>query len=387
MPKDIRNWIQTQLFDQVPVNICVIDRNFQIVEANQKFFETYGNDCEGHLCYWIYKGRNTPCERCAAVSTFTDGEIRIREEQGVLRDGQEIDYLVHMVPLTTVEGKIAYIVEMSTDITELKALEQENLEVERLAAVGHTVAGIAHGIKNVLTGLEGGVYVVGSGIQRGDPERIVEGWRMLDENIARISAFVKEFLAFARGRIPQVRPTDPNEPARKVVVLFRDKAALSGIELRANLQENIPPANIDPEGIHSCLANLVSNAVDACIMSDQIRQYVVTLSSHDEEETLIYEISDNGCGMDYDISRKVFTSFFSTKGMAQGTGLGLLTTKKIVHEHGGEISFDSTEGEGSVFRIKLPRSRLPNPTMNEVETGQSLNSKCPRGKGSTNGAT
>ena len=69
-------------------------------------------------------------------------------------------------------------------------------------------------------------------------------------------------------------------------------------------------------------------------------------------------MADTGCGMDYEVKRKVFTTFFSTKGLG-GTGLGLLVTRKIVHEHGGRIEVESTPGQGSVFRIDLPRERLP----------------------------
>ena len=78
--------------------------------------------------------------------------------------------------------------------------------------------------------------------------------------------------------------------------------------------------------------------------------------------------ADNGLGMDYEISKKVFSKFFTTKGSDRGTGLGLLTTKRMVHQHGGHISFTSTEGEGSVFRIELPRDTLPVPESAEVPT-------------------
>jgi signal transduction histidine kinase len=65
--------------------------------------------------------------------------------------------------------------------------------------------------------------------------------------------------------------------------------------------------------------------------------------------------------MDYEVKKKIFTSFFTTKGSGQGTGLGLLTTRKIVHEHGGKVFFESTLGKGSVFRLEFPRNRLPRP--------------------------
>jgi signal transduction histidine kinase len=121
------------------------------------------------------------------------------------------------------------------------------------------------------------------------------------------------------------------------------------------------PLPMDHEGIHTCLANLVSNAIDACLVSETQREFVVTVSSRTENDTLVYEVADNGRGMDYEISKKVFSKFFTTKGSDRGTGLGLLTTKRMVHQHGGHISFTSTEGEGSTFRIELPREALPKP--------------------------
>jgi len=357
---EIKKWIQTQLFDTVPVNICVIDRNFRIVEANDWFTMKYGS-WKNRYCYSVYKGRSERCRHCGAVKTFADGRVRVREEQGQVKDGENVQYLVHLVPIVQPDGEIRHVIEMSTDITDVKRLEREKREAERLAAVGETVAGIAHGIKNVLMGLEGGIYVFNSGLETGDEERLSQGWDMVEGNITRISRFVREFLDFARGRLPEVSIVDPNQPARKVVELFRQKAAMEGVELVEDLQNKIPQAYLDEEGIHACLTNLVSNAIHACTVSDEKRDYQVTLSSRDDGATLAYEVSDNGCGMDYEISRKIFSSFFSTKGSGEGTGLGLLTTKKIIHQHGGKVSFVTEEGTGSAFRIELPRSDLPDP--------------------------
>ncbi|MFH1742494.1 MAG: PAS domain-containing protein [bacterium] len=244
------------------------------------------------------------------------------------------------------------------DLRKMKQLEHEKLEAERLAAVGQTVAGLAHGIKNVLMGLDGGMYVVNSGMRHDDKELTRQGWEMLQSNIERITAYVKDFLGFAKGHKPVVKSVDPNRMAGEVVDLYKDMADQAGIHLTAELQEGIEKANLDPEGIHTCLANLVSNAIDACEMSDKTDSKV-TLKTFERADALIYEVSDNGCGMDYEIKQKVFTTFFSTKESSRGTGLGLLVTRRITQEHGGKVTLESSEGEGSVFRLEFPRNRLP----------------------------
>lgn len=357
---EIQEWLRAHLFDQVPIAISIIDRDYSIVDANPRFEQAYGQ-WKGRPCYEVYKDRKDPCPDCAATMTFEDGKIRIREEKGRIESGNPMDYLVHMVPIRGPLGKIRFIVEMSTDITQVKRLEAEKLEAERLAAVGETVAGIAHGIKNVLMGLEGGMYAVNTGIELADDARIARGWVTLEENVERISEFVKEFLDFAKGRKTTVSMVDPNLPAQEVASLFRERAAQGGVRLEVDLQEGLAEAALDKDAIHTCLSNLVSNAIDACMVAEQTREFVVTLSSREVEGVLIYEVADNGLGMDYEISKKVFSKFFTTKGSDRGTGLGLLTTKRMIHQHGGQISFSSTEGEGSVFRIELPRARLPVP--------------------------
>ena len=358
--ENIRNWMHTRLWYQVPISISVIDRDYKIVEANPHFARSYG-DWQDRSCHEVYKGLSQRCANCAASKTFADGLVREREELGVIRNGKQTHYLVHMIPLIGEAGRISHIVEMSTDITGVKLLEQEKLDAERMAAVGQTVAGLAHGVKNLLMGIDGGMYMLESGIERGDPNRLVNGWGMLKKDMARMTSFVKEFLEFAKGRTREVRPVDPNQPAREVVSLFRDTAKLKGIEISTNLREGIPEAQMDKEGIHTCLVNLVSNALDACEVSDKPNRHVM-LSTSDQEGTLIYKVADDGVGMDYEIRKKIFSSFFSTKATGKGTGLGLLTTRKIVQEHGGRVSFDSTEGAGSVFRLEFPRDRLPSPS-------------------------
>jgi PAS domain S-box-containing protein len=244
------------------------------------------------------------------------------------------------------------------DLTHIKKLEKEKLEVERLAAVGQTVAGLAHGVKNLINALEGGMYLLKSGIDKNRMDRVSSGMDMLIRNIERVSMFVKEFLAFSKGREIRVKMEDPAAIAHDVVELYAGQAAQHGVELRYESPGSVSSAPMDFEGIHECLTNLVGNAIDACDMSDKKKGRFVAVRIAEKNDAIVFEVHDNGIGMDYDVKQKVFTNFFTTKGLS-GAGLGLLTTKKIVQEHGGSITFTSEPGEGSTFSIHLPRKRLP----------------------------
>ncbi len=242
------------------------------------------------------------------------------------------------------------------DLRELKHLEQEKLDAERLAAVGQTVAGLAHTIKNLLMGLEGGMYMMDSGFSRSDATRITTGWEILQRNFEKTTTLVKDFLAFAKGRIPELRPTDPNSLARDIVNLYVEAARLQGVELSLEAGPEVKPASLDPQGMETCITNLLSNGIDAAGMRPEKGGKVV-LRTREDGNTLVFEVVDNGDGMDWEVQGKVFTTFFTTKG-TKGTGLGLLTTRKIVQEHGGRLDMESTPGQGSTFRIRLPRERL-----------------------------
>jgi PAS domain S-box-containing protein len=347
--------------------IVVTDAEQRVVLMNKAAEELWGVRRENAL------GRKVPRQLVPAPlrrrrADGDDEAILLHEQTITSAAGEEIP--VRLVGMTLQDqGKPIGGAVIAQDLREIKELERQKLAAERLAAVGQTVAGLAHGIKNVLMGLEGGMYAFQSGMTRGDNQRMLQGWHMLEDNIARITSFVKEFLEFARGREITVRPIDPNETARQVIALFRDKAALEGITIHGDLQDGIPYAPMDEEGIHTCLVNLVSNALDACEISDQPERRVL-VRTRDREGVLVFEVADNGVGIDYEIKKKVFTTFFSTKKVGKGTGLGLLTTSKIVQEHGGKVSFESTEGKGSLFRLQFPRERLPSPAESVIPPGR-----------------
>lgn len=251
------------------------------------------------------------------------------------------------------------------DLRKIRQLEKEKIDAERLAAVGQTVAGLAHGIKNILTGLEGGMYVFRGGLEKSDQSRIDRGWEMLERNIDRVTILARSLLSFSKGDPPAVSMVDPVKLALEVVDLYADAAHKAKVELELDAPEPVDWAPMDREGMHSCLANLVSNAIDACQMGDK-PNCKVTVRCREEGDTLLYEVADEGCGMNYEIKKKVFTNFFTTKG-AVGTGIGLLITRKIVQEHGGTITFESAPEKGTLFRLLFRRDRLPLPSDDDSE--------------------
>ncbi|MGD9200439.1 MAG: ATP-binding protein [Chitinispirillia bacterium] len=351
----------TILFEQVPCYIAVLDSNLKIVRANNKLRQTFGI-CLGKYCYEVYKKRDRKCDNCPAIKTLKDGKEHTATHVGISREGKETHYAVISSPLHKGNIRGDQVIEILTDITDIKMLEKEKITAERLAAVGQTVAGLSHSVKNILMGVEGGMYMVGSGIKKDDRQIIAEGWDMLKRNISKVSSLVKDFLSFSKGRKPDTQLVDPNDLVNDIYNLYKDTAKKIGVNLERNPRKNIDPAQLDPDGIHTCLTNLVSNAIDACQMSSK-DFCTVKLDVYDKDHILVFDVSDDGCGLDYSIKEKVFTTFFTTKG-GKGTGLGLLTTRKIVQEHGGKVIVESLEGKGSIFRIELPRNQLPDPETN-----------------------
>jgi PAS domain S-box-containing protein len=285
--------------------------------------------------------------------TVESGKMIAHETFIMDKDGERIPVEFSGVILFETERPIGS-VGFFQDLRMIKALEREKSQAERLAIVGQTVAGLAHGVKNILTGLEGGVYVVNTGFKRKEETLVQKGWDMLERNIAKISTLVQDLLSYSKHRAPQYEQVDPSDLLTEVFKLFEGMARKDGIRLEIDLDQTIGKVSMDPKGIHTCLTNLVSNALDACKMKLDSSGCSVTMKTIKEEGCgVVFGITDTGIGMDEETKGKLFSIFFSTKGTS-GTGLGLLVTHKIVVEHHGVISVDSQPGKGSTFAIKLP---------------------------------
>jgi PAS domain S-box-containing protein len=270
------------------------------------------------------------------------------------RNGEQIPVRFSGTILTE-KGRKMGAVAFFQDMREIRRLQQELVQSERLAAVGQTVAGLAHGIKNILHGLKGGSYLVDIGIQRNDSAKLKSGWESIKRNINRTSELVMDLLTFAKQRAPEYEDCIPNEIAADVADLLKERARENDIALVLELDSNIGKVSMDPRTVHRVLLNLMTNAIDACLFDENTKKkWRVKLKTSGEKGNQIrFDVTDNGVGMNEEVKSRLFSSFFSTKGH-RGTGLGLMNTRKMIEEHQGTIAVTSEPGEGTVFTVRLP---------------------------------
>ena len=312
----------------------------------------------------FYPGQFVDMILASHLGQMIDNPRLVAQERVVTsRDGEQIPVRFSGFILFD-KGKTAGAVGFFQDLRTFKKLEREKQASDRLAVVGQTVAGLAHGIKNILTGLEGGVFVVETAMEDHDDQLLQRGWQMIHNNIVRISVLVKDLLSYSKERAPKYEETDPNALAEEVCSLFDIKAHQKSIVIERDFNLETGQASkifLDQRGIYTCLSNLVANAIDACELDTKdVEHRIIVKSGEDAAGNVVYEVSDNGAGMSEETKRKIFSSFYSTKG-TRGTGLGLMVSSKIVLEHGGEIFFESEEGLGTTFTIRIPSGKPAEP--------------------------
>jgi PAS domain S-box-containing protein len=244
------------------------------------------------------------------------------------------------------------------DLREIQRLQREKERAERMAAIGRTVAGVAHYIKNILNGLQGGAYVINSAMGKKDFELVRKGWSMVEKNIEQISHIVTDMLIYSSERKPRYDLVNPNEVVDEVLELMWERAKLAGVVFVRELDPELTPVAMDKTAMHNCLLNLIGNAIDACTLGGIVdgRGIVTVKTDKPPGWGVRFRITDNGIGMDKEAQHKLFTDFFTTKGY-KGSGLGLPVTQKIVKEHDGELIFKSEVGQGSSFSLMLPEKR------------------------------
>ena len=360
----------TKLITSAEEGIVATDAQFQVVIFNPAAERIFGFDRD-EVISLAKAGDLYPAEVTEAFKTVMGDYLPHKE---LIWDETLISSKKgHQIPVRfwgtvlyenhQVMGSVAFL----EDLREIKRLKSELVRSERLAAIGQTVASVAHDVKNILHGFKGGSYLVNLGIERSDETKLKNGWQMIQKNICRTSELVMDLLSYSRDRQPEYEGCIPNEIAQEVWDLMEPTAREHNIELVKDFDTSIGKVLMDPQTIHRCLLNLMSNALDACIENgENVRQYRVSLKTRLESGQIIrFDVADNGSGMSAEVKEKIFNSFFSTKGH-HGTGLGLLVTRKLIEEHKGAIEVISELGKGTQFTMRLPYRQIDPPSAKEA---------------------
>ena len=235
------------------------------------------------------------------------------------------------------------------------ARTRELLEAHRVAVVGETVACMAHTIKNLAAALEGSLFVLKQGMESGNGEYLEDGWAMLEEDISRVRDKLLNLLHIGQDAELRECDVDPTLPVRNVVKRLEGRAASLGVRLhfQDNPAQDTSPVPLDAERLESCLLNLAGNALEAFpAPSLRARPAEVRIECVRTPDALTYNVRDNGTGLSAEAAERLRDGLFTTK--KDGTGFGLLGTRKALLEMGGQLLWENLPDSGALFRIVLP---------------------------------
>ena len=229
-------------------------------------------------------------------------------------------------------------------------LHGEIVRQERMSAIGRTVSGLAHCIKNILNGIRSGSAVVDRAMSADDFQRVRDGWHVVRQNNEMLGSLVLDMLSLARDAKFHPFPTDVNDLAEQICRLMGERAAERGLRITCMPAADLPEIMTDPTLLYRCLLNIVTNALDACEEGGSVRVRVYRAPG---SSRATISVTDDGMGIAPEHRAKMFQDFFTTKG-GRGTGLGLPVTRKLITKMGGTVTFHSVVGRGTRFVFALP---------------------------------
>ena len=234
--------------------------------------------------------------------------------------------------------------ELAQANASLKNAEADIRRADRLAALGQLTAGLAHELRNPLATMRSSAEMLA---RRVAPENEIakEMAANITEEVDRTGALITRFLDFARPRSLQLEKGDIHAMLDRAIERFQKSGPT--VSVFKNYSPDVPPLRFDGAMMEQVMLNLLTNAAQASPAGG-----VVTVKTQRSGDAVWISVIDRGSGIEKKNLESIFNPFFTTK--AEGVGLGLAVVSKIVEEHGGEISVDSTLGEGSVFLIRLP---------------------------------
>lgn len=344
------------LLDDLPTFVYLQRKDHTVAFANKKVRKLYG-DSEGRLCYEVFAGRSTPCPVCPTFEVFETGQ----SVEWEFTDNDDRSFLIYDYPYEDENGE-PLVLEMGVDITDLKTVEKELFQAQKLRAIGVLAGGIAHDLNNNLVPIIFNIEYAKEKISDPEVEEPLEDALQAANRAARLVAQVLEYS----------RQQDVSRRAIHLVPLVRECVR----DLETSLPDNISlQVDIDIETdcisanaaqIQQMAMNLFRNGVQAMPEGGVLSVYLgmTELSCRQENgykdlalgKYVVLEVSDTGIGIRPEMVERIFEPFFTSKNNSGGTGMGLAVVHSIVCGSGGKIAVESTPGIGTTFTVLLPWS-------------------------------
>lgn len=229
---------------------------------------------------------------------------------------------------------------------DMRAMQEQLVQSEKMAALGTMMAEITHEIRNPLVSIGGFARRLASKIENGEGKKYLD---IILSEVARLEGIIHDNLAYIRDITPQTREADINALIADVIELYDEELIQRGIRLEQNLSRELPLVLMDPQQIKQAIINLVTNAIDA--MPNGGTLSISTRDSQDAREVVV-AIADTGYGISAEAIHNIFNPYYTTK--ARGTGLGLPIAHRIIRAHKGRIEVRNRESGGAIFIITLP---------------------------------
>ena len=366
------------LLEASPDGVLLIDRNYRIINSNNSYLVTCGQDRKailGKFCYQVMNQSIAPCSDldscCSVLETIKTGKPARRVRDWRLSDGSTLICQITSYPIFNRFNEMVQFVITVRDITqelreriveETDAIKKDLTRVikeDRLSSLGRLVASVCHEINNPITSIVTFTKLVLSYLKEIDlPDRFPDLERYLElsyREALRCGGIVKNLLTFARQNNIEPTRIDISEMIDTILLLTSHQLELANVVCTVELPCALFTAWGDYGQIQQCLLNLIFNAIDAMPEGGSL-----LIKGEDVESTefIWLEVTDIGHGIDSANLQHIFEPFFTTKTAGKGVGLGLAMVYGIIHEHQGTIEVESTPGKGTTFRLKLPKKAI-----------------------------
>jgi PAS domain S-box-containing protein len=259
---------------------------------------------------------------------------------------------VNVASIASTDGTVEGVIAVGRDLTEVRELEHQIIQAEKLATLGQLAAGVVHELNNPLTSITVYAEHLLRKNQRagGDPTDSERLGRIL-EAAQRILNFTRDLVTYARPSAEEPREVSLDALLEQSVVFCEHVLGERGVTVERRYAPGLPAVLAVPSQLHQVFINLITNACHA--MPEGAGRLVLETARERESGPITVRVTDNGSGIPAEIRDRIFEPFYTTKSEGKGTGLGLSIVRNIVHQHRGEIAVESAPGEGTSFVLTL----------------------------------